>query len=670
MMTESAESVIQRADSCYFQGRCDDAIKILTDFITTTPNPEAVVTRAAELLIDSERHEQALSFLERIPTAEANWQTAYLYGVCHQALGNVDAADRIADRILAEKGMDAWALVLKARTAAFHGDSNEVERRLTEAVECDPGCGIAWHDYAGLRRRQGDAEACFHLAAKAFACTPESRAVVTSFHESALSAQRFAEAETAFREAVSCRRMDRRLRYLLIDFLLRQNKHAEAMAAVESAILDFGADQGIVGAALKIREKLGPMDIPLTTTSGGSVSLCIITKDESSHIARCLASAKPVVDEIIVVDTGSSDETQDIALVFGAKLFDFAWVDDFSKARNFSLSKASGDWILVLDADEALSSKDYEEFRRLLKECRPAAFRMQTRNYSNLANTVGFRPNRGEYPDEAGQGWYPSDKVRLFSNDRRIHFDYPVHELVEPRLNDLKIPIRECAVAIHHYGVLNNARALQKTTAYRTLGKKKLKHLRDATALREAAIQSARVGRSAESLDLWRRFLQRHPRSAEACLNIGAVCANLGRFSEAACNARKALELDPKLKEARFNLAFALLMLGQAEDARKILERSVNEHPDYTAAQFLLCVAYVCKQQRAPAENLFKQIRVLPIGDYIGESFLDIARQFLKASRKDYARRTLEAAVFFGFSNPIMGKLLEGCSAGSPEPLG
>ena len=668
MMTETAESVIQRADTLYFQGRCDDAIRILADFIACAPNPDAANIRVAELLIDSERHERALEFLKRMPAVEADSRTAYLYGVCQQALGNLDAAARIADRLLAAKGRDALALVLKARTAAFHGDSNEVERLLTEAVECDPGCGIAWHDYAGLRRQQGDAEACFHLAAKAFACTPESRAVATAFHECALASQRLADAETAFREAASCRRMDRRLRYLLIDLLLRQNKHAEAMAAVESAILDFGADPGIVGAALKIREQLGSMNVPLATPPGGSVSLCIITKNESSHMARCLASAKPVVDEIIVVDTGSSDETKDMALVFGAKLFDFAWVDDFSKARNFSLSKASGDWILVLDADEALSSTDYEEFRRLLKECRPAAFRMQTRNYSNLANTVGFRPNRGEYPNEAGQGWYPSDKVRLFSNDRRIHFDYPVHELVEPRLNDLKIPIRECAVAIHHYGVLNNARALEKTTAYRMLGKKKLKSLRDATALKEAAIQSARVGRSTESLDLWRRFLQRHPRSAEACLNIGAVCANMGRFSEAASNARKALELDPKLKEARFNLAFALLMLGQAEDARKILEKSVNEHPDYTAAQFLLCVAYICKQERAPAENLFKQIRVLPIGDYIGESFLDIARQFLKASRRDYARRTLEAAAFFGFSNPIMEKLLKGCSARTPEP--
>jgi len=662
-MTESADSVIQRADADYFQGRCDDAIRLLAEFIARTPDSDIAVIRAAELLIDSERHERAMEFLKRIPAVETDLRTAHLCGVCHQALGNIDAAARIADQILAEKGRDAFALVLKARTAALHGKTNEVERLLAEAIESDPRCGIAWHDYAGLRRQQGDTDACFHLAAKAFACTPESRAVVTAFHENALAFQRLVEAETAFREAVSFRRMDRRLRYLLIDLLLRQNHYAEAMAAVESAIVDFGVDQGIVGAALKIREKLGPMSTPLTAKPGGSVSLCIITKNERSHLARCLASTRPVVDEIIVVDTGSTDETKDLAVVFGAKLFDFTWVDDFAKARNYSLSKASADWILVLDADEALSSKDYEDFRRLRIGCRPAAFRMQTRNYSNLVNTVGFRPNRGEYPDEAGMGWYPSDKVRLFPNDSRIHFDYPVHELVEPSLNDLKIPVRECAIAIHHYGVLNNVQALHKTSAYRKLGRKKVKNFKDATALKEAAIQSARVGRNAESLDLWRRFLQRHPRSAEAYLNIGTVYSNMGSYAQSAANARKSLELDPKLKEARFNLAFALLMLGKAEEAQKLLEESMNEHPDYAAAQFLLCVAYVCKQDRASAENLFKQIRVLPIGDYIGESFLDIARRFSKASRKDYARHTLEAASIFGCSNPSMGKLMEGCGA-------
>ncbi len=71
-------------------------------------------------------------------------------------------------------------------------------------------------------------------------------------------------------------------------------------------------------------------------------------------------SVKPLVDEMIVVDTGSTDRTKKIARAFGAKVYDFAWTDSFSDARNFSLSKASGEWILVLDADEVISPSDYE----------------------------------------------------------------------------------------------------------------------------------------------------------------------------------------------------------------------------------------------------------------------------------------------------------------------
>ena len=84
------------------------------------------------------------------------------------------------------------------------------------------------------------------------------------------------------------------------------------------------------------------------------LSLCMIVKNERENLPRCLASAQPYVDEIVVVDTGSQDGTPELAIQFGAKVECFEWCDDFAAARNYSLSHASGDWILVLDADEEL----------------------------------------------------------------------------------------------------------------------------------------------------------------------------------------------------------------------------------------------------------------------------------------------------------------------------
>lgn len=87
-------------------------------------------------------------------------------------------------------------------------------------------------------------------------------------------------------------------------------------------------------------------------TEKAGISLCMIVKDEEENLKSCLSMAAPFVDEIIVVDTGSTDSTKVIALEFTNKVYDFKWCNDFSKARNFSISKALNEYILVLDADE------------------------------------------------------------------------------------------------------------------------------------------------------------------------------------------------------------------------------------------------------------------------------------------------------------------------------
>lgn len=95
------------------------------------------------------------------------------------------------------------------------------------------------------------------------------------------------------------------------------------------------------------------------------ISLAMIVKNEERCIERCLMSVKDIVDEMIVVDTGSIDKTKEIAKKCGANVFDFEWVNDFSEARNFSLNQTTGDWILVLDADEFFVSnykKPIQEF--------------------------------------------------------------------------------------------------------------------------------------------------------------------------------------------------------------------------------------------------------------------------------------------------------------------
>lgn len=98
------------------------------------------------------------------------------------------------------------------------------------------------------------------------------------------------------------------------------------------------------------------------------ISQCIIAKNEEANIELCLSHLKPVVDEQIVIDTGSTDRTVELAEKLGAKVFHFDWIDDFSAARNFALDKAKGDWIIFLDCDEYFSEDSVTFIKDIIKK--------------------------------------------------------------------------------------------------------------------------------------------------------------------------------------------------------------------------------------------------------------------------------------------------------------
>ena len=96
-----------------------------------------------------------------------------------------------------------------------------------------------------------------------------------------------------------------------------------------------------------------------------TISVCMIVKNEEPRLRACLDSLKPIADEIIVVDTGSVDGTKAVAAEYTDKIYDFAWIDDFSAARNFAFSKATGDYIYTADADEVIDEKNIRLFKQI-----------------------------------------------------------------------------------------------------------------------------------------------------------------------------------------------------------------------------------------------------------------------------------------------------------------
>lgn len=148
-------------------------------------------------------------------------------------------------------------------------------------------------------------------------------------------------------------------------------------------------------------------------------SLCMIVKNEQDTLHRCLDSVQGVFDEIIVVDTGSTDATKDIARAHGANVFDFEWIDDFAAARNASLSHASGDYLFWLDADDVFDEENREKLLTLKSTLPPTA------DVVMLPYAVAF--------DESGQVAFCYERERLFRNHAGFRFEGFVHECVTPR---------------------------------------------------------------------------------------------------------------------------------------------------------------------------------------------------------------------------------------------
>jgi len=160
----------------------------------------------------------------------------------------------------------------------------------------------------------------------------------------------------------------------------------------------------------------------------------MIVKDEEEILENFLDSVKGFVDEVVIVDTGSSDSTKEIAKRFTSKVFDFEWDDDFSKARNFSISKATKEWILVLDVDEKIDKKDIIKMKDIIKE--------------NKKDVLGYRLIQETYSDSKVVG--VRGICRLFKNDERIRFVYPIHETVRESIKKIG-RIGKTGIVIKHY---------------------------------------------------------------------------------------------------------------------------------------------------------------------------------------------------------------------------
>jgi len=237
-----------------------------------------------------------------------------------------------------------------------------------------------------------------------------------------------------------------------------------------------------------------------------SIALCMLVRDEERSLARCLNSACGLVDDIIVVDTGSIDRTREVAESYRARVvnFDFSHVD-FAAARNFGLSFVTSAWIMVLDADETLDRASEPVVRQLVQEGENTGYYFERLNW---------RPN--------GEPATPDYAVRLFPNRPEYRYRGRVHETVDGAILDAGGRLRRSAVRIHHDFASDPERRRARNLRYIEILEEEIAaDPADYSRLDFLAAEYHQLGMFDEAAGISERIARMRPLDAQAHLHAG-----------------------------------------------------------------------------------------------------------------------------------------------------
>jgi tetratricopeptide (TPR) repeat protein len=314
----------------------------------------------------------------------------------------------------------------------------------------------------------------------------------------------------------------------------------------------------------------------------------MIVKEEASYIEDCIKSALPIIDEIIVIDTGSADGTAEIAKKYGGKIFHHKWQDSFSAARNVYIEHAVMDWIFVLDADEMVDSENLIKIDNLVSdEVNHTGFSFILRNYTNDSATLGWSPSEANNPfrNEFG-GWYPTRSIRLFRNIKDIHYTRTVHESVRESINKVNGSILDVDIPIHHLGSRRGKKnKSMKMEMYERLGKRQIQFEPEDA---QAYFELGRIYRERGEYEMAGKMLSKANELDEGYPQVhnelGIVYLRQERFDDAKAAFKNAVLLHPAFADAYYNLGNLYERLNDLDRATKLYHKAIETNPQFANA--------------------------------------------------------------------------------------
>lgn len=282
-----------------------------------------------------------------------------------------------------------------------------------------------------------------------------------------------------------------------------------------------------------------------------SISLCVIVKNEENYLEQALSSISNLVQEIIIVDTGSKDKTIEIAKRFTPKIFKIEWPNDFSEARNFSISKATKDWILILDADEIISKQDQDKIKQLIQDPNYDAYSFIQVSYTNDISQFSFTPIREPTEESKDfKGYISCNMIRLFRNNKKIIYENPVHESVDKSVD--KNRIKKTSIKLHHYQFeKGDENQKEKQLSYLKIYETKIDKFKNkAKVYRDMGIINYSFKNDYDkAIENFKKSLEINPSNLKTIVGLALSYFKKNNFKEALEILNKGLTLDPNNKQ-------------------------------------------------------------------------------------------------------------------------
>lgn len=409
----------------------------------------------------------------------------------------------------------------------------------------------------------------------------------------------------------------------------------------------------------KVREKPAPVRTR-SRTGNPALALSMIVRNAAADLPVCLESVRHLVQEIIIADTGSTDDTFDVARQLGAQVISIPWQENFADARNLALEPVQSDWVLVLDADEELDPSAADLLPALLKRPDVSGYRIPLRHYCRNVHARGWdrraQRNTSTLPRASAYPAYVEKEiVRLFRRDPDIRFIGRVHENVDLSILRRGGKIGDANFCIHHYGFTGDQSKLaEKNQWYLKMGRLKIQEMPDSALahIEVGLLELDTFGRPQEALQCFQRACELEPQNATAWLFAGMShiqlgddvqalgclekaerhCGlspmiseargdanfNLGNFESAARSFRRAWKASESDANLESKLGLAELRLGEVQTGLARMRRALQREPDRAQLHDRLITAYISvgqlNQAAQAAERKLEQTTPSPEG--------------------------------------------------------